>query len=79
METIGIAVAEGMRKGILAQREREGLTGPHPYAALDMAREEDRRIIASVYRSMAEAMEELARREAKRAAKVADRKVAVNG
>lgn len=47
------AQAEGMRKGILAQREREGLTGPHPYDALDFTKPEDRRIIASVYAAMA--------------------------
>lgn len=52
MEAPGIAVAEGMRKGILSQREREGLTGPHPYDSLDFSQESDRRIIASVYRQM---------------------------
>ena len=52
MDTPGIAVAEGMRKGILSQREREGLNGPHPYDSLDFTKEADRRIIASVYRDM---------------------------
>lgn len=47
------ATAEGMRRRIIAQRTREGMTGPHPYYALDFEREEDRRIIASVYASMA--------------------------
>lgn len=45
--------AEGMRRGVLAQRVREGLTGPHPYGALDFTDEVDRRIIASVYAMMA--------------------------
>lgn len=47
------ATAEGMRQGILAQRKREGLTGPHPYGSLDFDREADRKIIASVYAAMA--------------------------
>lgn len=45
--------AEGMLKGILAQREREGLTGPHPYGTLDLDSDVDRRIIGSVYAMMA--------------------------
>jgi len=47
------AHAEGMLKGILAQREREGLTGPHPYGTLDLDSPTDRRIIGSVYAMMA--------------------------
>lgn len=49
------ATAEGMRQGILSQRKREGLTGPHPYDSLDFDREEDRKIIASVYADLARA------------------------
>jgi hypothetical protein len=45
--------AEGMLAGILAQREREGLTGPHPYGTLDLDTEVDRRIVGSVYALMA--------------------------
>ena len=45
--------AEGMLAGILAQREREGLTGPHPYGTLDLDSDVDRRIIGSVYALMA--------------------------
>lgn len=45
--------AEGMRQGILAQRKREGLTGPHPYDSLDFNRPENRRIIGSVCAEMA--------------------------
>jgi hypothetical protein len=48
-----LAEAEGMREGILAQRRAEGLTGPHPYDALDFSTEVDRRIIGSVYALMA--------------------------
>jgi len=44
--------AEGMLKGILAQREREGLTGPHPYGTLDLNDPVDRRIVGAVYASM---------------------------
>lgn len=42
-----------MLAGILAQREREGLTGPHPYGTLDLHDPVDRRIIGSVYALMA--------------------------
>ena len=42
-----------MLRGILAQREREGLTGPHPYGTLDLDSDVDRRIIGSVYALMA--------------------------
>lgn len=42
-----------MRRGILAQRERMGLTGPHPYGKLDFRVAEDRRIIAAAYAEMA--------------------------
>ena len=52
METPDQATAEGMRRGIFNQREREGQTGPHPYAALDLTKPEDRRIIAAVYADM---------------------------
>lgn len=45
--------AEGMRAGILAQRRMEGLTGPHPYGALDFTDPVDRRVVASVYAMMA--------------------------
>jgi hypothetical protein len=44
--------AEGMREGILAQRRREGLTGPHPYDSLRFSMASDRRLIAGVYASM---------------------------
>lgn len=44
--------AEGMLKGILAQRRMEGLTGPHPYNNLDLDNATDRRIVASLYASM---------------------------
>lgn len=46
------STAEGMRKGILAQRRREGRKGPHPYNNLDFRLGVDRRIIASVYADM---------------------------
>jgi len=45
--------AVGMLEGILAQRRREGLTGPHPYNALNVADPVDRRIIGAVYADMA--------------------------
>lgn len=45
--------AEGMLEGILAQRRREGLTGPHPYGTLDLSTETDRRIVGAVYALMA--------------------------
>lgn len=48
-----VAEAEGMREGILAQRRIEGLTGPHPYGALDFSDPVDRRIVGSVYAMMA--------------------------
>jgi len=47
--------AEGMLAGILAQRQREGLVGPHPYDTLDLDSEVDRRIVGSVYAEMARA------------------------
>jgi hypothetical protein len=47
--------AEGMLAGILAQREREGLTGPHPYDHLDLSDPVDRRIVGAVYAEMARA------------------------
>lgn len=46
------AEAIGMRAGILAQRARRGLNGPHPYGLLDFSDEVDRRIIAGVYADM---------------------------
>lgn len=42
-----------MLAGIMAQREREGHAGPHPYGALDLDSEPDRRIVASTYSQMA--------------------------
>ena len=42
-----------MLAGILAQREREGLTGPHPYGILKMDNPFDRRAIRRIYNSMA--------------------------
>ena len=47
------AQAEGMRRAIISQRNREGHYGPHPYDSLDFRTENDRRIIASVYADMA--------------------------
>lgn len=57
------ATAEGMRQGILAQRKREGLTGPNPYGSLDFDREADRKLIASVYAAMARPAIHIARGE----------------
>ena len=45
--------ARGMLQGILAQRRREGLADPGPYALLDPAVPGDRKIIQSLYASMA--------------------------
>lgn len=46
------AEAIGMRAGILAQRARRGLTGPHPYNHLNFDDPVDRRIIGGVYADM---------------------------
>lgn len=48
------AQAEGMRKGIFAQYEREGRSASASiYNTLDFDKPADRRIIASVYADMA--------------------------
>jgi hypothetical protein len=47
-----VAEAIGMRAGILAQRARFNLNGPHPYNLLDFSDPVDRRIIGGVYADM---------------------------